>query len=177
MKIHITGELPLEFDGILEKEWSNKYNNNGSVSDRYHRIALYSGNEYYVMSIEFFSLYGEHQYSVAAQSPSLENLAKYLQSFDPLEKTIITSRHSNPPEKEKELKNIKFAWQELITEVFQGIEVSQKIDLPIVPNLLGIDNADMVIIREICQELQNQSQLQDISMSQLIKQWIQYAKE
>ena len=175
IKIHITDNFPCEFDGKLITGWDNQYKNNRTRT-RYHEIELYRTKSSYVLSISFFSSYGEHQYVIAQSFSALPDIAEYLQSFDPLAKTSLYLTYCRPTEQEREVKNIRFDWQELLCEIYRDLDVPTKIDLPTIPILQIIDNLDVAIIQKICQEIKEQAQLQDINTSQFIKKWIEASK-
>lgn len=173
--MHVTDNLPYEFDRKLIAGWENQYNN-GRDKTRYHEVKLYQTDSSYVLSIAFFSLYGEHEYVIAQSFTTVENAAEYLQSFDPFAETSLYLANCRPEEREREIKNIKFDWQELLCEIYRDLDISKKLDLPTIPNLQNIDNPDMMIIREICQEIKDRAKLEGISTAQFIKKWIESSK-
>ena len=173
MKINIAGKLPLEFDGIIGQEWDNKYTDIGNTRDRYHKITLYKANGYYVISVEFFSLYAEHQYIEAGRFSLIKDITTYLEAFNPLEKTVIHSRHRDALSKERETKKNKLEWEALISNVFKDMNISQNLDHPTPSEFKNLNETNEYILTQLANKIRNRANKNNQSISDIIDDLIE----
>jgi hypothetical protein len=166
-----TGETPIEFEGELINDWSNKLMN-GVERTRFHEINLYSHDDGgYVYAINWISQWrGESNITVVGDCDTKEEFIKILEKINPIEhlKGYPKSDHYNA--KQRSLEDlIKDDWRSLHGKIRSDLDIKKVLRRGKPSHPLGVcENPGWSIPERVRTSISSQSTIDEITPSELV---------